>query len=81
MKTLIIYSDFCDLPTFAIIDGDYSRLNNQVIGSGIDDILEQELLNLIFNKDGLFNIDFLKDIPKLNENLIVINVGFSTLNP
>lgn len=47
MKTIIVYSNFEDLPYFYLIDGDYSHLNNVCINTMVCSRELQDELDLL----------------------------------
>jgi len=59
MKTLIIFSNPEEHLQFAVIDGDYSNLDNVTIGS--TDERSDEAQELIYNMNGGFRLPFTAD--------------------
>lgn len=52
MKTIIVFSNFEDLPYFYLLDGDYSHLNNVCVNTTKDNQeLQDELDRLLINKE------------------------------
>lgn len=81
MKTIIIYSDFQDLPKFFVVDGDYSHLNNVVVNNTNNAQLEDELIALLFDEKHQFKHKKCNKFPHYKvfnkEDVEIINVGWA----
>lgn len=82
MKTLLIYSGFEDLPTFAIVDGDWSQYNELVINTYYEDEdprkkLVEEMCDKLFEPDtGKNLVEFASEFPLGQHFDKVANIGF-----
>ncbi len=78
MKTIIVYSDFQDLPKYFIREGVLQYLDKTIINeSEANEANIEELTNLLFNEDGSWITEPLKDFPvDLEGEWIVITCGF-----
>lgn len=81
-KTVIVFSNFQTLPTFHLVEGDYSHLNYVVINAGHEDeqymeqgdleaekLLEEELKNLLYDNDSKSKYSAL-DLDELREAML-----------
>lgn len=48
MKTLVVYSDFLDLPKLFILDGDLRKFDGLIVNCTEDFDLQKEFLDLMF---------------------------------
>jgi hypothetical protein len=63
MKTLIIYTEVPDtLPSFKIIEGDYSRFDNIYINMDDEHPFYKECLDFLFDNRGNCRHEFLEDV-------------------
>lgn len=77
MKTLVIYSNFQDLPKFAIIDGDCSHLHDKCVNSiDVSSEEEAEIVTLTTASDGRLKDVFSGNFPLSQHFDKVANIGF-----
>lgn len=58
MKTIVIYQNYQEFPTYYVLDGDYTRLDGVIVGTVDED---QELENIVCDLDNIaesFSTDF-----------------------
>lgn len=84
-RTLFIYSNFEELPSFFVLDGDYSHLQGTLINTcapeGEDEQeyekKQDELNSLIYTEDGAPKVDLTcKVFPRHESFNHVVNVGW-----
>jgi hypothetical protein len=63
MTTLIMYNDCISDMQYTILDGDYSHLNGVAINSGMNQDLERESVELLFDEETGDNLlQFYEDV-------------------
>jgi len=80
MKTVVIYSNFEDLPKYFVVDGNYSHLDNIVVNNCTNQKLEEELIRLLFDETYMFKQKPRLSFPKFeirNEVVEFITVGWA----
>lgn len=80
MKTVVIYSNFEDLPKYFVVDGNYSHLDNIVVNDCTNQKLEEELIRLLFDETYMFKQKLYLSFPKCeirNEVVEFITVGWA----
>lgn len=80
MKTVVIYSNFEDLPKYFVVDGNYSHLDNIVVNNCTNQKLEEELIGLLFDEKYMFKQKAFDSFPIheiLNEVVEFITVGWA----
>lgn len=58
MKTIVIYQNYQEFPTYYVLDGDYTRLDGVIVGTVDED---QELESIVCDLDNIaevFSTDF-----------------------
>lgn len=65
MKTIIIYNDFESGLKYALLDGDFSKVSGVVINGMTEHKYMREAIDLIFDNEGGYKIDFSKDVSLL----------------
>ena len=81
MKTIVIYSSMQDLPTFFILDGDFTHLNEVFVNeTGVDPELEDMVCNINSYAEAVhleqFPMEFVKDQILQGVEVAVIQCGF-----
>jgi hypothetical protein len=82
MKTCFCYSDFEDLPTFFVLDGDYRHLNGTLINATAPEGTpeetyekrQEELSDLLYDDEGNYLVAALTEPPKDYDHFV--KVGF-----
>ena len=84
MKTYIIFQEYDDFPSYFIVEGNHRSLNEVIINS-TEGIEADNLLSLIYNKEGEKILkeytlsEWIKSIraEKYNHDFVVIQCGFA----
>lgn len=53
MKTIVIYQNYQDFPTYYVLDGDYTRLDGVIVGTVDED---QELESIVCDLDNIAEV-------------------------
>lgn len=79
MKTIVIWQDFQELPTFIVLEGNYSHLDGVVIGTVDDEEKQEELASLLWDPDsGDIRVKYVDNPPYhvlTEDGYIIIRAG------